>query len=288
LQNYFTIAGEENEKKRAWVKFSASYMDGGKSTKIQNIKLLYRTPSAPLYFEIAKNGKDSVLLAEDLPQSNDFEILEHAYESQFKSLTFRFESKASPELLGICLDCNDGVTVDNVPLRGSAGLDFKKSDKDFLRKQVKALNVRLIIIQFGVNLVPSGWTDYAHFEKQFTAHLKFLKSIDENLDILVVGVSDMSRMREGVYQSHPNVEKVRNAQKNAALKAGCAFWDLYEAMGGQNSMLSWVRNSPSLATTDYTHFNERGANLVAEMLYDALMKSYEDYKSINSEAGIIP
>jgi lysophospholipase L1-like esterase len=278
LQSYFTFANDENQNRKAWVKFSASYMDGGKSTKIQNFKLLYRTPSAPMRVEATQGGKDTLVLADELPASDDFEVLEHAFDGQFKSLLFRFESKGNPELLGICLDCNDGVTVDNVPLRGSAGLDFTKSDKEFLRKQIKALNVRLMILQFGVNLVPSGWTDYSFFEKQLTKQLTFLKSLDPNLDILLVGVSDMSRLREGVYASHPNVERVRNAQKNAALKSGCAFWDLYEAMGGHNSMISWVRSKPSLATTDYTHFNERGANLVAEMLYEALIKSYEEYK----------
>jgi lysophospholipase L1-like esterase len=62
------------------------------------------------------------------------------------------------------------------------------------------------------------------------------------------------------------------------MKAGCAFWDLRDAMGGQNSMVSWVNNKPSLAQSDYTHFNANGAKLVGEMLYNALNNAYEDYK----------
>jgi lysophospholipase L1-like esterase len=279
LNSYYTFENEENSDNRAWVKFSSSSMDGAKSTKIENIKVLYRSPNAEMKVNITQNGKkDSTIFNEELAQTENFEMLEKEYRASFKAITFRFESSGNAEVLGVCFDCNDGIAVDNVPLRGSSGLDFTKMNKDYLREQIKQMNVRLMILQFGVNIVPYVLNDYSFYEKQLLSQLKYLKSISPDLDILVVGVSDMSRSRSGSYESYPNVVKIRNAQKNAAFKAGCAFWDLYEAMGGENSMISWVRNRPSLASPDYIHFNDKGATFVGEMLYDALMKSYDDYK----------
>jgi lysophospholipase L1-like esterase len=78
--------------------------------------------------------------------------------------------------------------------------------------------------------------------------------------------------------THPNLEGVRDAVKNAALQSGCAFWDMYEAMGGRNSMPSWVFADPSLAVSDFVHFNTRGARLIAEMLYNAIMYEYQEWK----------
>jgi hypothetical protein len=77
--------------------------------------------------------------------------------------------------------------------------------------------------------------------------------------------------------TYPNLENVRNALRNAAFSSDCAFWDMYSAMGGRNSMPSWVYARPPLATSDFVHFNERGARVLAEMFYNAFMHDYRSY-----------
>ncbi|NJL12693.1 MAG: hypothetical protein HC913_06670 [Microscillaceae bacterium] len=101
------------------------------------------------------------------------------------------------------------------------------------------------------------------------------------MSVLVVGVSDMSYNTGNGYASYPNIEKIRNAQRKAAFRAGCAFWDLYEAMGGANSMPSWVFAKPvALASRDFTHFTAPGAQLVSEMLYNAILTEYDEYNAL--------
>jgi hypothetical protein len=84
------------------------------------------------------------------------------------------------------------------------------------------------------------------------------------------------------YVSYPNIEKIRDAMKNAAFDANCAYWDMYEAMGGKNSMPSWVFATPSLASKDFVHFNTRGARIIANMFYNSLMYEYNLYKKNTS------
>jgi hypothetical protein len=43
-------------------------------------------------------------------------------------------------------------------------------------------------------------------------------------------------------------------------------------------MASFVHADPPLASTDYVHFTNLGVNLVAEMLYNALMLEYEEFE----------
>lgn len=97
------------------------------------------------------------------------------------------------------------------------------------------------------------------------------------MPIIVIGVSDVSRNGANGLESYPNIELIRDAQKSAAFAAGCAFWDMYEAMGGKNSMPSWVNANPALAQKDYTHFNPYGARIIGEMFYRALMIEYERF-----------
>jgi len=191
-----------------------------------------------------------------------------------KNFKIEFEGESAPELYAISLDNSWGLAVDNIPLRGSAGLVFSKMDTSLLRKMYHDLNVGMIILQFGGNVVPY-MKNFKRYEDIFKRELKVIKSVCPNTPILVIGPSDMSMKEKGQYISYPSVEKVRNALRNASLDSGCAFWDMYEAMGGNNSMPAWVFAEPPLAISDFVHFNSKGAKIMAEMMYNALMYEYD-------------
>jgi lysophospholipase L1-like esterase len=277
--NDSTISSDKIYK--SWVKFrETSYNADPKSTQIENIKILYSSPTRiNTDFKVNSSGsKGDSSFSQSLGYASDFNVFEQSVSTRFKSLTIHFESEAGAEMYGVALDCKAGIAVDNVALRGSSGVEFTKIDAAMLKQQIKEMNVKLFIMQFGVNVVPNVLSDYTFYENLFYQQLRFIKSIAPEVSILVVGVSDMARKRGAGYSSYPNVPIIREAQKRAAFKAGCAYWDLYEAMGGQNSMISWVNNKPALANKDYTHFTARGARVVGEMLYNAIIKEYEGFK----------
>ena len=70
-------------------------------------------------------------------------------------ISLSLEAINSPDIYGISLDCKKGVAVDNIALRGSSGTEFTQMDKEYLKQQLKGLNVGLIIFQFGLNVVPA-------------------------------------------------------------------------------------------------------------------------------------
>ncbi|AFM05095.1 hypothetical protein Fleli_2741 [Bernardetia litoralis DSM 6794] len=266
------------EMKHAWVRFTDPKLGYKKATAIENIKFIYRSPSAPLAFQLNLNG-DKVIDKQDLPKSENLAIHKVALKTKFNKIQLHLGSKGNPEILGVAFDCNTGVALDNVSLRGSSGFEIPRINRNFMKQQVEALQVKLIIVQFGVNISGEGNYSLSYYEKMFYRQYNYLKSLHPNASVLVVSVSDRTRKKGTRFESYPSVEIIRQAQKNAAMKTGCAFWDLRDAMGGQNSMNSWVNNKPSLAQSDYTHFNARGAKLVGEMLYNALNNAYEDYKN---------
>ncbi len=190
-----------------------------------------------------------------------------------KKFKLEFAGKSQPEIYAISLDNSWGIAMDNIPLRGSAGLVFSKIDSGQLKQMYDDMNVGMIILQFGGNVVPY-MKNFERYEKFLKRELKLIKSLCPEAAILVVGPSDMSMRDKGKYVSYPSVEKVRDAMRKASLDMDCAFWDMYEAMGGNNSMPSWVFADPSLAISDFVHFNSRGAKIMAEMLNNAFMYEY--------------
>jgi len=195
-------------------------------------------------------------------------------------INFDFSGNKSPDIYGISLDCKSGVAVDNVSMRGSSGNDFSKMDKLVLKQQIQKLNVGLIIYEFGVNIVPNVLNDYGWYKQMVIQQINLLKKLAPDASILIVGVSDMCRKEETEFASYPNIEKIRNAQREAAQITGCAFWDLYQVMGGKNSMSEWVSANPSLAEKDYTHFTWRGANIVGNKLANAILNDYNEFKEL--------
>ena len=264
-------------KKRSniWVEYAKAPGAYARDSRFENFKLLYTNPDAPVSLKI-QTQKDSIKTFE-LPVTTEPTVFEMPFRGNFKKLRLSFEGTKSPEFYGAALDCNSGVVIDNMPFRGSSGTEFVRMNKETLSAQFKQLNVKFIILQYGVNVVPHVISDYGYYEKQFYAQLKLLRELAPEASILVVGVSDVSRKEGEVYTTYPNVEKIRDAQRNAAFKAGCAFWDLYTAMGGKDSMPSWVFAKPALANKDFTHFSPKGAQLVAEMLFKSLMYEYEKF-----------
>jgi lysophospholipase L1-like esterase len=247
-------------------------------SRFENIKILYRNQGAP--FELSIKTEQDTLDRQKIDSSSSYAVYKHPFKETFNQVKITFGSSQSPEFFGMALDCNQGVAVDNIPFRGSSGIEFTRMNRTLLQQQIQSLNVKCIILQFGVNVVPYVINDYTFYEEQFYNQLKLLKSIAPGVSILVVGVSDMSRKEGEFYVSYPNIEKIRDAQRKAAFRANCAFWDLYEAMGGKNSMPSWVFAKPALANKDFTHFTARGASLVSEMLYKALLSEYEKFNSL--------
>ena len=137
------------------------------------------------------------------------------------------------------------------------------------------LNARLILLEFGVNVVPTHARSYAYYEEALYRQLMYIRKAAPKASVMLIGVSDISKNENGRMVSHDNIETIRDAQKRAAFRAGCAFWDCYKAMGGKNSMPAWVKAQPPLANKDYIHFTVKGANLIGDIFYKALMKDYQ-------------
>ncbi len=191
--------------------------------------------------------------------------------------TFRLEftGSSSPEIYGISLDNSWGLAVDNIPLRGSSGLVFSKVDTVLLKKMYEDLDVGLILLQFGGNVIPYLKEDYDYYERLFKRELGVIRRMLPAVPVVVIGPSDMSVKENGKYVTYSNLEPVRDVLKKAAMESGCAFWDMYEAMGGRNSMPSWVLAEPQLAMSDFVHFNPRGARIVGEMFCNAFLYEYD-------------
>ena len=195
-------------------------------------------------------------------------------EDGLEQFRLQFTSQNPVSVYGISLETPTGVQVDNIPLRGSSGTDFTAMDSTTLIEMASYLEPSLLLLQFGVNVVPGKVEGYGFYAAGLIKQINYLKRIFPGVPMILVGVSDMGEKDGEFFRSYGNIPDVQRAQKRAARQTGIAYWDCRRAMGGENSIVAWVQADPPLATADYVHFTPRGARYVGEMLYASLMSDY--------------
>lgn len=184
------------------------------------------------------------------------------------------------DLFGVSLHTDTGVTVDNVPMRGCSGTVFTKIKASHLRKYYDYTNTRLIILEYGGNSVPYMKTEkqVSEYKGYIEKQIAYLRKLAPSASVVFIGPSDMATTVNGRRQTYPNLPMVVDSLRAAALSSGAVYWDLYSAMGGEGSMIRWVKSQPPLAGSDYVHFTSAGADLMGEMFYKTLMVYYDYYK----------
>ena len=203
---------------------------------------------------------------------NEVVLTHHTY---VKDLKIYLDLPEGGRIYGISFESEQGLHMDNIAMRGSSGLVFSRMNKNQQQEMMDRLGPKMILLQYGGNVVP--YMNPGYYERVFKRELQFFKEICPGIPIVVIGPADMSVRDKGMFKTYPELEPIRDALKRATLESGFAFWDLYEAMGGSNSMPSFVHADPPLASKDYIHFTPKGANLVAEMFYNALMLEYSQF-----------
>ena len=175
-------------------------------------------------------------------------------------------------IYGLSLETPTGVIVDNIPMRGCSGNIFTKVDSTQLADFYRDTNTRLIILQFGGNMIPqteNPSTISGYVRSTLRQQIRYIRACAPQASILFIGPSDMSTRIDGEMTTYPLVPYMDKLLRKMAAEEHIAYWSMYDAMGGHDSMVHWVEIG--LAGSDYVHFTRSGANKVGRMLYDWLM-----------------
>ena len=178
------------------------------------------------------------------------------------------------KVYGLSQESTAGIIVDNIPLRGCIGTVFTRIDSVQLGTFYSDQNVRLIIMQFGGNAIPSNKNPgtIQAIVKGLRDQVRYLQHCAPEASILFIGPSDMLTQTEGEWITYPMVPYMDKLLRKMALEENIAYFSLYRWMGGAGSMMTW--QEIGLAGTDGVHFTRSGArkagNAVANWIVDGL------------------
>jgi len=235
-----------------------------------SVQVLFGKPKSGDDFNLTINGTQQTLHSAGLFNSATIPL------AKTREVKIGDNSSDVP-LFGFAFENDGGVTVDNFSFRGISGIELDNFHPDFLSQVATVRPYDLLIIHYGPNLLfKPDLIDFGWYKKKMEPTLKKLKAAFPNTSILLVSTADKGARYGGEWQTEKGVLPLLQTQYEMARAAQVDFFNLYNAMGGKNSILNWV--DQSLANKDYTHVNWKGGKKIADILFNAITNEFKNYQ----------
>lgn len=186
-------------------------------------------------------------------------------------------AKGGPvELYGVSLENGrPGIVHDTYGLAGGTADVFLQANEAVFRQQLQARAPTLAIVMLGGNEtyeMTRGWMDEAKARRTVVGFIQRIREDAPDAACLITSQLDAGvKNAAGEITPRPFAEEVRNILREEALSHGCAFWDMFAAMGGQGSVARWF--AADAMNEDLVHPRIKGAEALGHALVIALEKA---------------
>lgn len=160
------------------------------------------------------------------------------------------------------------LVYDNFGVGGSAYVDWIQKAPYFL-EEMTWMKPDLIVLSLGTNDSHMGGFNDSSFYASVKKFVLSIKVSNPHASLLMTGPPDTYYKNAAA----PNGIVVRTRLKQIAAETGCAFWNLFDVMGGTGSFQVW--NNDGLGTADQMHFSKQGYELQGKLLADAIFRAME-------------
>jgi lysophospholipase L1-like esterase len=181
-----------------------------------------------------------------------------------------------------------GVLYDSLGLNGASTSVLSNGfNATAWTDELQHVRPALVIINYGTN--ESGFGTYVdkQYEPTLRTAIKRIRTALPGVPILVMSPMDRGR-RTGVDQieTYDTIPRIIAIQRRVAAEQNCAFFDTFNAMGGDGTMDRWYTGHPRLVAGDLIHPTPQGASIVANLFVKDLMLGYDRY--LRSVGGTPP
>jgi lysophospholipase L1-like esterase len=173
-----------------------------------------------------------------------------------------------------------GLLYDSLGLNGATTSVLARVEQPALWKQeIARAAPALIVVNYGSN--ESSFGSFVH--KQYAAELRLaiqrIRQLAPGASILIMSPMDRGE-RSGLndIETMATIPEIVSIQRQVAAETHCAFFDTYDAMGGNGTMSRWMAASPRLVTADLLHPTPQGATIVAGLFIEQLDLGYDRWK----------
>ncbi len=184
----------------------------------------------------------------------------------------RFSFQKSSTLYGVKVGNGDhGAIVSAIGVNGATYKQYSESVE--FRNQLDKLNPDVVVISLGTNeAFQFGEFDDTTFFDQSLNLVQMIKSLESQPIIILTTPPAVSKVQyknnKSYFTPNPLVPRVRSVLMDIASRLEIPIYDLYNYMGGDDSMKNWAQ----LGMTDKKriHFSAKGYRILGEGMRNAI------------------
>ncbi len=177
-----------------------------------------------------------------------------------------------PQLFGVTIESSKpGVVVDTLGINGARAATTLAWDKKAWQADAAEQKPDLVVLAYGTNEVANP-LDIAKNRPYFDRLLARVHAAAPGADCLMAGPTDWD---EDNGRTKPRVLRMDQLERQIAAAHGCAYFSVYDAMGGQGSHRRWEHASPQLGALDHIHLMPAGYRKIGKEMVNDLLRGYQ-------------
>ena len=151
------------------------------------------------------------------------------------------------------------------------------------KQQLATRDPDLMVLMYGGNDVGDKRIPMSRYEKVFRELVQRFRATRPEAACLVMSPLDHGERHRGSVRTVPRLIPLIEVQQRIALEEGCAWYSVFDAMGGEGAMGRWFKASPRLGWGDFAHATPAGAKVLGSYFFKALMHGFAQH--LGQEVG---
>jgi len=238
-----------------------------------HIKLFYSAPAGMYRIQLMNTDSHNIATVSNKDGIIEWQLKEPITEVEI-SISRLKDTLTDFTITGMELGTDDpGLIYNSVGINGAELLSWLRCQ--YLEKDLKAINPDLIIISLGTNDAYGKTFNTDTFRNRYFTLLRRIRTALPGVPIILTSPGDNYRKVHKHSFDNENNTAARKAIFQIAKKDGDAVWDFFTVMGGLKSMQTWYSNG--LTAKDKVHMDAQGYYLQADLMFEALIASFDDY-----------
>lgn len=184
---------------------------------------------------------------------------------------------AGVRLMGISFESHrPGVFYDAVGPVGADAHSYLALGSRSFTEHLRALEPDLVVLMVGGNdalAMRRRDRSRAEVRTDFDALVKEIRRALPQADCMLWSPMDAGENIDGKIVSKEHITEVRDIERNVATSHGCAFWDTFEAMGGEGAFGRWAK--AGIMNEDLVHPRSKAGDLLGHLFSTALLSLYD-------------
>lgn len=160
-----------------------------------------------------------------------------------------------------------GVVYDSLGLNGgSITVLARIFNQAHWTEQLRHRRPDLVIVNYGTNEASfAGFIEHEYAGELHEAIRRIHRAVPDASILIMSPMDRGQRTASGEIETMPTIPKLVEIQRRAARDTGCAFFDTFDAMGGEGTMARWYGAEPRLVAADLIHPFGSGGRIVASL-----------------------